>query len=312
MVDKSTRTYVSLLCLTSVLSLVTFHVGKVFMKWVGTSREEDQHLGDMVSALFMLLAIQTGLPLLNPSKRLIRLYYNLSLTFLASMHYIHSMMHYKLQTLTLISFSLIHLRQLILAFFLFTVTSFFLIHQWSNNVASTWLLSVLAFGSELIVKIVFSVFIYIFILIDVRTRFAGEKTDDYVYYMTFLGKLIEFLFGLFLFGNGVWMVLFESAGLLRVVIMCAHLYFNIWKEAKQLYTTCSKKREVATKVAILKTASIDLIKNYNDICAICYSNLELHVVKVTSCKHLFHESCLCKWIPLSDACPVCHRCVFNV
>ena len=46
-----------------------------------------------------------------------------------------------------------------------------------------------------------------------------------------VGNLIEFVFGIFLFLNGTWILIFESGGTIRALMMCIHAYFNIWCQA---------------------------------------------------------------------------------
>ena len=39
---------------------------------------------------------------------------------------------------------------------------------------------------------------------------------------------MEFCFAVFLFFNGGWILLFESGGTIRAVMMLIHAYCNIW------------------------------------------------------------------------------------
>ena len=47
-------------------------------------------------------------------------------------------------------------------------------------------------------------------MIDAFRTSMWEQLDDYVYYIRAIGNLIEFIFGIFLFFNGAWILLFES------------------------------------------------------------------------------------------------------
>ena len=69
-------------------------------------------------------------------------------------------------------------------------------------------------------------------MIDAFRTQMWEKLDDYVYYIRSTGNSIEFIFGIFLFFNGAWILLFESGGTIRALMMCIHAYFNIWLQAK--------------------------------------------------------------------------------
>ena len=47
-----------------------------------------------------------------------------------------------------------------------------------------------------------------------------------------MGNTVEFCFAVFLFFNGGWILLFESGGTIRALMMLIHAYCNIWCEAK--------------------------------------------------------------------------------
>ena len=78
-----------------------------------------------------------------------------------------------------------------------------------------------------------SLMIYTLFMIDAFRTTLWEPLDDYVYYIKASGSTIEFFFGIFLFFNGAWILLFESGGTIRALMMCIHAYFNIWLQAKQ-------------------------------------------------------------------------------
>lgn len=44
---------------------------------------------------------------------------------------------------------------------------------------------------------------------------------------------------------------------------------------------------------------------YNQDCPICFSNMKNKAVKYTICKHVFHKSCLNKWLQRHSSCPCC-------
>eukprot|EP01059_Diplonema_ambulator_P004999 TRINITY_DN1473_c1_g1_i3.p1 TRINITY_DN1473_c1_g1~~TRINITY_DN1473_c1_g1_i3.p1 ORF type:complete len:134 (+),score=13.34 TRINITY_DN1473_c1_g1_i3:45-446(+) len=48
-----------------------------------------------------------------------------------------------------------------------------------------------------------------------------------------------------------------------------------------------------------------------DECSICLETLSKPkikpIIKLTSCKHYFHEQCITEWLGYGDACPVCSR-----
>merc|ERR1712029_1200962 len=77
-------------------------------------------------------------------------------------------------------------------------------------------------------------------------------------------------------------------------MMLIHAYFNIWCEARNGWSTFTKRRTAVAK-----------INRHNDVCAICYQ--EMTVAKITRCRHMFHSICLRKWLYMQDNCPMCHE-----
>ena len=126
--------------------------------------------------------------------------------------------------------------------------------------------------------------------------FSGlwESLDDCVYYIRAFGNTVEFCFAVFLFFNGGWILLFESGGTIRAIMMLIHAYFNIWCEAKNGWSTFSKRRTAVAKINSLQDATGDQLEKHNDVCSICYQDMAS--AKVTRCRHIYHAICLRKWL----------------
>lgn len=152
--------------------------------------------------------------------------------------------------------------------------------------------------------------IYSLFLIDAYRSTFWEQLDDYVYYIRAFGNTIEFCFGIFLFFNGAWILLFESGGAIRAVMMCIHAYFNIWCEARAGWSVFMKRRTAVNKINSLREASPDQLDRLDDVCAICYQ--EMHSAKITCCNHYFHGVCLRKWLYVQDRCPLCHDILYKI
>ena len=86
---------------------------------------------------------------------------------------------------------------------------------------------------DYIYLVLVTVTIYGLFLYDSKAREGTwEHLDDAVYYVRSLGNTVEFCFAVFLFFNGGWILLFESGGTIRALMMLIHAYCNIWCEAK--------------------------------------------------------------------------------
>ena len=48
----------------------------------------------------------------------------------------------------------------------------------------------------------------------------------------------------------------------------------------------------------------------NEMCSICREPMAIPTAKISSCGHIYHRSCLEKWIKIKNNCPMC-RCEFH-
>lgn len=306
------ETITAVLGMTSVISFFCHYIGNFFQWILLTDEEEDKSIGTVSAILFYILALQTGLTSLNPEKRFVRLCRNFCLLFTALLHFLHNIVNPMLMSLSASHNPSLHrhVRALGVCAFLIIFPITLLVYLWSQHSISTWLLAVSAFSIEVIVKVIVSLMIYSLFLIDAYRSTFWEQLDDYVYYIRAFGNTIEFCFGIFLFFNGAWILLFESGGAIRAVMMCIHAYFNIWCEARAGWSVFMKRRTAVNKINSLKEASTDQLNTLDDVCAICYQ--EMHSAKITRCNHYFHGVCLRKWLYVQDRCPLCHDILYKI
>ena len=305
------ETTVALLGMTSVLSAIAHYIGVAMAAYVGSDSEDDKNMGTVSAILFFILALQTGLTGLDPDKRLVRLSRNFCLLSTAILHFTHSIVNPILMNLSASQnpSPWKHGRPLSMCAFLIVFPMCFLYFLWSNHSVSTWLLAVTAFSIEVIVKVLISLLLYSLFMIDAHREVFWESLDDYVYYIKSTGNTIEFLFGIFVFCNGAWIMLFESGGTIRACMMCIHAYFNIFVQAKEGWKVFMKRRSAVNKINSLPQASEAQLETHNDVCAICYQ--ELQSARITNCNHLFHGVCLRKWLYVQDKCPLCHEQIYT-
>lgn len=103
-------------------------------------------------------------------------------------------------------------------------------------------------------------------------------------------------------------MVFESGGAIRAFMMCIHAYCNIWVQAKNGWQVFTKRRTAVNKINSLPQASKSELESLNDVCAICYH--ELNNARITRCQHYFHGVCLRKWLYVQDNCPLCHKLIY--
>ncbi|XP_013381996.1 protein TRC8 homolog [Lingula anatina] len=308
---RGCATIVAVLGMTSCVSYITHYIG-IFMAYlIQSDNEEDRSMGTVSAILFFILALQTGLTSLSPEKKIQRLYRNFCLLGTAILHFIHSMVNPLMMSLSAQRNMAVHrhVRVLAMCAFLVIIPSCFLFYLWSVHSISTWMLAVTAFCVEVVIKVVITLMVYSLFMFDAYRDTFWEQLDDYVYYIKSAGSTIEFLFGIFLFCNGAWIMAFESGGTIRAIMMCIHAYFNIWVQAKEGWSTFMKRRTAVNKINSLPEATREQLENFNDVCAICYQ--ELNNAKITRCNHYFHSLCLRKWLYVQEKCPLCHNVIYN-
>uniref|UniRef100_A0A8D8TVT5 Protein TRC8 homolog n=1 Tax=Cacopsylla melanoneura TaxID=428564 RepID=A0A8D8TVT5_9HEMI len=305
------ETMIAVLGMTSIISYICHYIGAFFQWILQTEDADDKCIGTVSAILFYILALQTGLTELEPDDRFVRLCRNFCLLFTALLHFIHNIVNPLLMSLSASHNPALyrHIRALGVCLFLISYPTILLCFLWSHLQLSTWLLAVSAFSTEVIVKVTVSLMIYSLFLIDAWRVTFWEKLDDYVYYIRAFGNTIEFCFGIFLFFNGAWILLFESGGGVRAAMMCIHAYFNIWCEAKNGWVVFMKRKTAVQKINSLPEASPEQLKEFDDVCAICYQDMV--TAKITRCNHYFHGVCLRKWLYVQDRCPLCHEILYK-
>lgn len=303
---RSCETCISLLGFSAMLSLATSYLGMVVAWLLGSDTDEDRNIGTISAVLFFILALQTGLTGMDEGKRLVRLYRNFCLLSTAILHFMHGMVNPLLMSACASHSTVLsnHVRPLVMCLLLVVCPTWLLVYLWQHHHLSTWLLAVSAFCVEIVIKVIVSVTVYTLFMIDAYKETFWGKLDEYVYIVQSTGSTIEFLFGIFLFCNGAWIMLFEQGGTIRAVMMCIHAYFNIWLQAKEGWKIFVNRRKAVARIAALEIATQEQLDAHGDVCAICYQ--ELTSARITRCKHFFHAVCLRKWLYLQDHCPLCH------
>lgn len=224
----------TVLGMSAVISSVAHYLGLSILAFIGSTEEEDKRLGFVAPVLFFILALQTGLSSLDPEERLVRLSRNMCLLLTAILHFIHGMTDPVLMSLSASHVSSFrrHFPVLLVSLALFVLPVVLSYALWHHYVLNTWLFAVTAFCVELCLKVVVSLTVYGLFMADGFSNVLWEKLDDYVYYVRSTGNIIEFLFGVIMFGNGVYTMMFESGSKIRACMMCLHAYFNMYLQAK--------------------------------------------------------------------------------
>lgn len=82
------------------------------------------------------------------------------------------------------------------------------------------------------------------------------------------------------------------------------VYFNIYCPSLAFRVNCRKIRAESLCLSNFQKATQQDIQEYDDVCAVCLSNMT-HA-RVTPCKHIFHGKCLKDCLQKKAQCPMCN------
>ncbi|XP_056273272.1 E3 ubiquitin-protein ligase RNF139 isoform X1 [Pseudoliparis swirei] len=301
----------TVLGMSAVISSLAHYLGLSILAFIGSTEEEDKRLGFVAPVLFFILALQTGLSSLDPEERLVRLSRNMCLLLTAILHFVHGMTDPVLMSLSASHVASVrrHVPVLLVSAALFLLPVALSHALWHHYALNTWLFAVTAFCVELCLKVVVSLLVYGLFMADGLSGALWENLDDYVYYVRSAGNVVEFLFGVVMFGNGAYTMAFESGSKIRACMMCLHAYFNIYLQARNGWKTFTNRRTAVQKINALPEVRGARLARVEDVCAICYQEFSASA-RVTPCRHYFHALCLRKWLYIQDTCPMCHQRVY--
>lgn len=148
--------------------------------------------------------------------------------------------------------------------------------------------------------------IYCLFLYDASREDAWEALDDVIYYTRAVVRCLEFMVALFVVCAGFHESLVGQWSWSNSAVLVVHCYFNVWQRLQTGWVSFLRRREAVKHINGLPSASEDQLASHNDVCAICYQSMnETGSVRVTRCRHLFHGSCLRKWLYVQEKCPMC-------
>ncbi|KAJ0055207.1 hypothetical protein NL108_012734 [Boleophthalmus pectinirostris] len=322
----------TVLGMSAVISSVAHYLGLSILAFIGSTEEEDKRLGFVAPVLFFILALQTGLSSLDPEERLVRLSRNMCLLLTAILHFVHGMADPVLMSLSASHVSSLrrHLPVLLVSIALLVLPVLLSLLLWKHYALNTWLFAVMV-----------SLTVYGLFMADGLSVTLWEKLDDYVYYVRSTGNIIEFLFGVVMFGNGAYTMMFESGSKIRACMMAVSVFMvfsqfinvvyshslsahtsarfspvgqprgalNSCLGAKNGWRTFINRRSAVKKINSLPELKGAQLHNIGDVCAICYQEFSASA-RITPCNHYFHALCLRKWLYIQDTCPMCHQRVY--
>lgn len=264
------------------------------------------HSGWTEGLTMVLLALQTGLVDLKMPHRIAVMSIIL---FIVVSSLIQSMFEITEPILLALSAShnkslIKHIRTLALCAFLFKFPLYMTIVLCRVFQIDFWMLVVISSCVMTSIQVLGLVFIYLLFTYDALRSEPWEMLDDVVYYARSVTRVLEFLVAVFVVGAGLRESMMGQWSWINSSVLLIHCYFNVWQRLQSGWKSCLLRREAVRKIESLPVATEQELGEYGDVCAICYGDMK--TARITSCRHLYHATCLRKWLYVQDKCPMCH------
>ncbi|XP_053297200.1 RING finger protein 145 [Pleuronectes platessa] len=167
-----------------------------------------------------------------------------------------------------------------------------------------WLLIIISSSILTSLQVLGTLLIYILFMVEEFRKAPVENMDEVIYCVNGTYRLLEFLVAVCVVCYGVSETVFGEWSVMGSTIILVHSYYNVWLRAQLGWQSFLLRRDAVNKIKSLPTASNTQLEQYNDICAICYQDMNTAVI--TPCSHFFHAGCLKKWLYVQETCPLCH------
>ncbi|XP_075004402.1 uncharacterized protein LOC142081589 isoform X2 [Calonectris borealis] len=168
-----------------------------------------------------------------------------------------------------------------------------------------WLLILVSSCMLTSLQVMGTLFIYALFMVELLQDAPLERMDEIIYCVNAVSRVLEFLVAVCVVGYGTWESLFGEWSWMGASVIIIHSYFNVWLRAQSGWRSFLLRREAAKKINSLPRATGGQLRDHNDVCAICFQDMQVAVV--TPCSHFFHAACLRKWLYVQDTCPMCHQ-----
>ncbi|XP_054247419.1 RING finger protein 145-like [Indicator indicator] len=182
-------------------------------------------------------------------------------------------------------------------FMAYKIAHFFQLDFWLLILVSSCMLTSL--------QVMGTLFIYTLFMVELLQDRPLERMDEIIYWVNAVSRVLEFLVALCVVAYGTWESLLGEWSWMGASVIIIHSYFNVWLRAQSGWKSFLLRREAAKKINSLPRATGGQLRDHNDVCAICFQDMQVAVV--TPCSHFFHAACLRKWLYVQDTCPLCHQ-----
>uniref|UniRef100_UPI00358E6BC6 RING finger protein 145-like n=1 Tax=Myxine glutinosa TaxID=7769 RepID=UPI00358E6BC6 len=301
----------SLLGLTftvSYLALGILTMGKFYLQgFQAFANDNVMHRGVTEGATLLLLAVQTGLMELQVLQRAFLLTIMLFIVVASTLQSMLEMADPIVLALGASRNRSVwkHFRAISLCLFLFLFPLYMTYTICRFFVLDFWLLIIISSSVLTSLQVACTLFNYLLFVYEELRKQPLENLDDIVYCIHSMCRMLEFVVAVGVVGYGTTETVLGEWSWLGVGILFVHAYYNVWLRAQHGWRSFLRRREAVGKINSLPTATAMQLHKLQDVCSICYQDMESAVM--TPCGHFFHPTCLRKWLYLQETCPMCHQ-----
>lgn len=150
--------------------------------------------------------------------------------------------------------------------------------------------------------------LFILLKYDAVRQNFWDGFDDLVFYIRISMGIFFIFIQICTVVYSLWTLFFGFYSWVELLMLVGITYANIYTRVIRLQLVINHKNKIRQFTSNLIDATRDTLVEHDDACSICFQEME--DAKVTPCAHLFHESCLQKWLNTRLICPVCQLPIF--
>ena len=171
----------------------------------------------------------------------------------------------------------------------------------------TWSLAIIATCLVTAVQGLVNISGYIIITWDFRQTEENPNTEEFKYHLSLLVIAVQLFYAVAVIFSGISENFLLKHSSLNCLIHLLNLFSYGRLLARHVSAYRARRARIRKLSSSLTTASQSELAEHEDVCSICYLELESPQAVITPCFHYFHLVCLKKWLISQDrdTCPLC-------
>ncbi|KAI6182441.1 RING-type domain-containing protein [Aphelenchoides bicaudatus] len=170
-----------------------------------------------------------------------------------------------------------------------------------------WLVLILSNCSMISLRVLQASVIYGVSITEQRSEEQWDGFDNLTYWCNFIKMSAELLLSSLVVFYGVYnSLVYGIWNVFSVIVLLGHSYYNVFRRSEEASLSIQARREALLKIKSLNRVDSGILKDIGEQCVICCSEMTSGVLR-TPCGHLFHNTCVKKWICVKAVCPLCNK-----